>query len=268
MNVLAINCGSSSIKFGLFAPAGGQQARAVSRLAGGRVEKLGGEKTELHFETEGGKPLETTAAVRDHTAGVQRIAEWLGAMQLVVHAVGHRVVHGGPRFRTPTVLDDGVIAAIHELEALAPLHNGPSLAGINACRAALGGDVPMVAVFDTAFHAYAAGARLALRHPAGARRPSGIRRFGFHGSPTVPCSSAIAPSRAPPSRAGDDHRPAPRERLLGGGDRERPLGRHVDGTDAARRARDGHADPATSIRRSSSISRGSRASRPPTWSAG
>src|SRR6185369_7886739 len=109
MNVLAINCGSSSIKFGLFAPAGGEQARAVSRLAGGRVEKLGGEQTELHFETDGGKPLETTA-------GVQRIAEWLGQTHLAVHAVGHRVVHGGPRFRTPTVLDDGVIAAIHELE--------------------------------------------------------------------------------------------------------------------------------------------------------
>jgi acetate kinase len=79
------------------------------------------------------------------------------------------------------VLDDGVIAAIHELEALAPLHNGPSLAGISACRAALGGDVPMVAVFDTAFHAslperawrYAIPRELADRH--------GIRRFGFHG---------------------------------------------------------------------------------------
>jgi acetate kinase len=181
MNVLAINCGSSSIKFGLFAPAGEEGAGAVSRLAGGRVEKLGGEQTELHFETDGGKPLETTAAVHDHTAGVQRIAEWLGATQLAVHAVGHRVVHGGPRFRTPTVLDDGVIAAIHELEALAPLHNGPSLAGIEACRVALGRDVPMVAVFDTAFHAslperawrYAIPRELADRH--------GIRRFGFHG---------------------------------------------------------------------------------------
>jgi len=181
MNVLAINCGSSSIKFGLFAPAGGEQAGALSRLAGGRVEKLGGEQTELHFETDGDKPLETTAAVHDHTAGVQRIAEWLGATHLAVHAVGHRVVHGGPRFRTPTVLDDGVIAAIHKLEELAPLHNGPSLAGIKACRAALGGDVPMVAVFDTAFHAslperawrYAIPRELADRH--------GIRRFGFHG---------------------------------------------------------------------------------------
>jgi acetate kinase len=181
MNVLTINCGSSSIKFGLFAPAGEERARPVSRLAGGRVEKLGSEQTELHFETDGGKRLETTAAVHDHTAGVQRIAEWLGTTHLAVHAVGHRVVHGGPRFRTPTVLDDGVIAAIHELEALAPLHNGPSLAGIKACRAALGGDVPMVAVFDTAFHAslperawrYAIPRELADRH--------GIRRFGFHG---------------------------------------------------------------------------------------
>jgi acetate kinase len=181
MNVLAINCGSSSIKFGLFAPASGERAGVVRRLAGGRIEKLGGEKTELHFETDGGAPLETTAAVPDHAEGVRRIAAWLDATRLAVQAVGHRVVHGGPRFRTPTVLDDGVIAAIHDLETLAPLHNGPSLAGIKACRAALGGAIPMVAVFDTAFHAslperawrYAIPRELADRH--------GLRRFGFHG---------------------------------------------------------------------------------------
>src|SRR5258705_1844407 len=129
MNVLSINCGSSSIKFGLFAPAGEEGAGAVSRLAGGRVEKLGGEQTELHFETDGGKPLEATAAVHDHTAGVQRIAEWLGATHLAVHAVGHRVVHRGPRLRTPTVLDDRGIAANHELGDASPLHHRPRLGG-------------------------------------------------------------------------------------------------------------------------------------------
>jgi acetate kinase len=182
MNVLAINCGSSSIKFGLFAaPASGERAGAVRRLAGGHIEKLGMERAELHFAADGAAPVDATAAVQDHAAGVRRIAEWLGTTKLSAQAVGHRVVHGGPRFRTPTVLDDKVLAAIHELEALAPLHNAPSLAGIRACRDAFGPVLPMVAVFDTAFHAslperawrYAIPRELADRH--------GIRRFGFHG---------------------------------------------------------------------------------------
>ena len=182
MNVLAINCGSSSVKFGLFAaPAAEDRAAGVRRLAGGHIERLGTDQAQLSFEADRGAPLDTTASVRDQTEGVRRIAEWLGATSLAVQAVGHRVVHGGPRFRAPTLLDDAVVAAIHELEALAPLHNGPSLAGIRACRAAFGGELPMVAVFDTAFHAslperawrYAIPRELADRH--------GIRRFGFHG---------------------------------------------------------------------------------------
>ena len=182
MNVLAINCGSSSIKFGLFdAAAIGARPDGASRLAGGHIERLGTDKAELHFETGRGAPRDTTAAVHDQAEGVRQIAEWMSATRLAVQAVGHRVVHGGPRFRTPTVLDATVVAAIQELEALAPLHNGPSLAGIRACRGVFGGDVPMVAVFDTAFHAslperawrYAIPRELADRH--------GIRRYGFHG---------------------------------------------------------------------------------------
>ena len=181
MNVLAINCGSSSIKFALFAGGGAERAADVRRLARGRIERVGGDKAELRFEADGGAPLDTTASVPDHAAGVRRLAEWLSKTRTPVEAVGHRVVHGGPRFRAPTVLDDGVIAAIHELEVLAPLHNAPSLAGIQACRAAFDSRLPMVAVFDTAFHAslperawrYAIPRELADRH--------GIRRFGFHG---------------------------------------------------------------------------------------
>lgn len=182
MNVLAINCGSSSIKFGLFAAAAStEHAGGPGRLASGRIERLGTDQAQLHFETDRGAPLDTTAAVPDQAEGVRRIGEWLGAMRLAIDAVGHRVVHGGPRFRTPTVLDDKIIAAIHDLEALAPLHNAPSLAGIRACRETFGHELPMVAVFDTAFHAslpecawrYAIPRDLADRH--------GIRRFGFHG---------------------------------------------------------------------------------------
>ncbi len=182
MNVLAINCGSSSIKFALFAaPEDGERGEGLRLLAGGRIERLGTESAQLHFQTGRGAPVDTTAAVRDPAGGMQRIAEWLRGAGLTAEAVGHRVVHGGAKFREPTVLDDTVVAAIHELEALAPLHNGPSLAGIRACRAAFGDALPMVAVFDTAFHAslperawrYAIPRELTERH--------GIRRYGFHG---------------------------------------------------------------------------------------
>ncbi len=181
LNVLAINCGSSSIKCGVFEAAGRDGSGGVRRLASGRIEKLGADKAQLRFEADGGAPVDTTEAVRDHAEAVRRIAEWIGAQRLSVAAVGHRVVHGGPRFVAPTVLDDRVVAAIHELESLAPLHNAPSLAGIRACRAAFGQELRMVAVFDTAFHAslperawrYAIARELADRH--------GIRRFGFHG---------------------------------------------------------------------------------------
>ena len=158
MNVLALNCGSSSVKFRLVAVEAGAPPAAGRALA------------------------ERTEAVRegDHASAVQHALE-LARRAGPIEAVGHRVVHGGPRFTAPALIDDTVIDAIEALEVLAPLHNRPSLAGIRACRAALGAAIPMVAVFDTAFHAglpepaarYAIPWELAERH--------GIRRFGFHG---------------------------------------------------------------------------------------
>jgi acetate kinase len=181
VNVLAVNRGSSSIKWGVFTASveGGRSAVARQR-AHGRIERIGGE-AKLHFEAAGAELLDTTEAVPDHDDGVRRMTEWLAATQVPVEAVGHRVVHGGPRFRAPTVLDDAAVEAVQDLEVLAPLHNGPSLAGIRACRRALGPRVSMVAIFDTAFHAslperawrYAIPHELASRH--------GIRPFGFHG---------------------------------------------------------------------------------------
>ncbi len=158
MNVLALNCGSSTVKFRLVAVEPGAPPAAGRALA------------------------ERTDAVRDgdHASAV-RHALALARSAASIDAVGHRIVHGGPRFTAPALIDDAVIDAIEALETLAPLHNRPSLAGIRACRATLGAEVPMVAVFDTAFHAalperaarYAIPWELAERH--------GIRRFGFHG---------------------------------------------------------------------------------------
>lgn len=179
MKVLALNCGSSSVKFRLFAvdERGDGKARP---LGGGLVERIGG-AANLVFEQAGRPPLRETAPISDHEAAVLQILDWIRQEAADIDAIGHRVVHGGERFIQPTLIDGTVAGAIEALEELAPLHNGPSLAGIRACRAALGARVPLVAVFDTAFHAklpehaytYGIPHELAKRH--------GIRRFGFHG---------------------------------------------------------------------------------------
>jgi acetate kinase len=179
MNVLALNCGSSTVKFRLLAVDPGAPAPAARALAGGVVERIGGD-ARLRFERSGRADV-TPAEVADHDEAVGRVLGWLAEGDARVEAVGHRVVHGGVRFTAPTPIDDAVLDAIEALEPLAPLHNRPSLAGIRACRAALKPAVPMVAVFDTAFHAslpppaahYAIPWELARRH--------GIRRYGFHG---------------------------------------------------------------------------------------
>jgi acetate kinase len=187
MNVLALNCGSSSVKFRLLGVEPRAPAAAARVLAGGTIEKLG-PQARARFERDG-RVEEVHEPVGDHAGAVERALRWLGQGDEAIEAVGHRVVHGGARFTAPTPIDDAVIEGVQELERLAPLHNRPSLAGIRACRAALA--VPMVAVFDTAFHArlpepaahYAIPWELARRH--------GIRRFGFHG-----ISYAWATSRA------------------------------------------------------------------------
>jgi acetate kinase len=158
MNVLALNCGSSSVKFRLVAVEPGAPPAAGRALA------------------------ERTEAVRegDHASAVHHALE-LARRAGPIEAVGHRVVHGGPRFTAPALIDDTIIDAIEALEVLAPLHNRPSLAGIRACRDALGAAIPMVAVFDTAFHARLreAAARYAIPWELAERH--GIRRLGFHG---------------------------------------------------------------------------------------
>lgn len=155
--ILVVNAGSSSVKYGLF-------DRDVE-VAAGSVERIG----------------EPGSGVADHEAALRRVADDLDLDSLRLDAVGHRVVHGGIRFRAPAIVDDEVVATIRELAALAPLHNPANAAGIEVARA-LRPDVPHVAVFDTAFHATlpAAAATYALDAAVAARY--GIRRYGFHGT--------------------------------------------------------------------------------------
>jgi acetate kinase len=179
VNVLALNCGSSSVKFRLLAVEPGAPAASAAERAGGAIERLGPE-ARWSFARDGHRD-QGREAIADYSDAVGRVLRWLVEGEQDVDAVGHRVVHGGVRFTAPTLVDDAVVEAIEGLESLAPLHNRPSLAGIRACQDALKSAVPMVVVFDTAFHAriperaaqYAIPWELAHRH--------GIRRFGFHG---------------------------------------------------------------------------------------
>ncbi|GIH21106.1 acetate/propionate family kinase [Rugosimonospora africana] len=154
--VLVLNAGSSSLKYRLVAP------DRPDDLDHGLIERIG----------------EPGGDATDHAHAVATVVERLSGQTIT--ATGHRVVHGGDRFRAPVLVDDEVIGAIEELARLAPLHNPAAAAGIRAARAALPG-TPAVAVFDTAFHAtlpppaytYALDQELASRY--------GIRRYGFHG---------------------------------------------------------------------------------------
>ena len=191
MNVLVLNCGSSSVKFQLIATDLDQIASDTDvRLAHGIVERIGGAAI-ITFTTEGTTPQRSAAPVRDTRAAVDMILRWIVSDEsgianvnsfADVHAVGHRVVHGGERFSKSVLITDEVLRAIGDVIELAPLHNPANIAGVTAARASLGLGVPQVAVFDTAFHQtlpehaylYAVPYQLYRRHR--------IRRYGFHGT--------------------------------------------------------------------------------------
>ena len=181
MNILVINSGSATLKLDVLeiSPAAGQPRR----MARARVEQFGSAAS-VHFSIAEGRTLKETRAVPDHAAALHLFLDWLRrghGEPLEISAVGHRVVHGGSKFSAPTLLTPEALSELESLNALAPLHNPPALAGIRAARAVFGPDVPMVAVFDTTFHrtlpehasTYALPHELARRH--------GLRRYGFHG---------------------------------------------------------------------------------------
>jgi acetate kinase len=153
--VLVLNCGSSSVKYRLLDDA--------DTVAKGQVERIG----------------EPGGEASDHRAALRRIMESVDLGGLA--AVGHRVVHGGPRFTDPTVIDDDVVADIEALVPLAPLHNPPALSGIAVARELLPG-VPQVAVFDTAFHATIPPEGTTWAIDTGLAERWQIRRYGFHGT--------------------------------------------------------------------------------------
>ena len=176
--VLVVNAGSSSLKYQVLDATTGETS------ATGIVEQIGGAGRLRH--TSGGRTHEADVDSPDHRAARAAARSALrehgpDLVESPPFAVGHRVVHGGPRFTEPVVIDDGVIAAIRELVPLAPLHNPANLEGILSARQSFP-DVPQVAVFDTAFHQSLPPAAHTYAVPAQWRERHQVRRYGFHGT--------------------------------------------------------------------------------------
>ncbi|MDE7297241.1 MAG: acetate kinase [Lachnospiraceae bacterium] len=181
MKILVINCGSSSLKYQLI------DSETEKAIAVGLCERIGIDGRLVHTPA-GSEKLIFEKALPDHDAAVQAVLSALtdkehGVIDSLaeIGAVGHRVVHGGERFTKSAVIDDAVIQAIRECSDLAPLHNPANLIGIDACRKLMPG-VPMVAVFDTAFHQTMPKKAYTYALPYEYYEKYKIRRYGFHGT--------------------------------------------------------------------------------------
>jgi acetate kinase len=191
MNILVLNCGSSSLKFQIIeTDLDIIEKNADVQKAKGLVERIGGQSL-INFQATGRPPLKQAVALRDHRAALDYVVRWIisaesqvpGIRSLAdIHAVGHRVVHGAERFTKSVVIDDGVIRGIEDCIDLAPLHNPANLKGIYAARDLLGSGVPQVAVFDTGFHSTMPETAYLYAIPYQLYRRHKIRRYGFHGT--------------------------------------------------------------------------------------
>ena len=192
MKILVINAGSSSLKYQLI------DMETEKVLAKGLCERIGIGGHLKHSPLVGGKPVfDEDLPLPTHSEAIAAVIDKLTSEEYGVvssmaeiDAVGHRVVHGGEKFAKSVLIDDEVMAAIEECTPFAPLHNPANITGINACRAVMG-DVPMVAVFDTAFHQTMPGKAFMYALPYEYYN-DGIRRYGFHGTSPRYVSSRCA----------------------------------------------------------------------------
>ena len=182
MNVLVINCGSSSLKYQVL------NMTNEELLCKGLVERIGMEGSVITHEKIGMDKVKNVVPMENHQDAIKNV---LDAVQHPEHgvvksmdeigAVGHRVVHAGEKFAYSVYIDDAVIGALEECVELAPLHNTPNLQGIAACQALMP-DTPMVGVFDTAFHQTMPPESYLYAIPYEYYEKHGIRRYGFHGT--------------------------------------------------------------------------------------
>ena len=182
MNILVINCGSSSLKFQLI----DMTTEAVQ--AKGLCERIGIAGSRIVYTPAGGEKMTIESPMPTHTEAIKLVLDCLtnaeyGVIKSLkeINAVGHRVVHGGEKFASSTIITDEVIKVIEECNELAPLHNPANLIGINVCRELMPG-VPMVGVFDTAFHQTMPKKAYLYGLPIKAYTDYKIRRYGFHGT--------------------------------------------------------------------------------------
>ena len=184
MNILVVNCGSSTVKYQLFRM---EEENGDDVIAKGVVERIGITGSNLEYKA-GDREI-----IREREIPNQRVAlEWvveiltddeIGVLEDIsqIDAIGHRVVHGGERFTDSVLLSQEVLDVVRECSELAPLHNPPNILGIEACQDLIPG-VPQVAVFDTAFHGTLPEYAYIYPIPYGFYRKYRIRRYGFHGT--------------------------------------------------------------------------------------
>lgn len=192
MNILVINCGSSSLKYQLI------DMDEEKVLAKGLSERIGIEGSKIKHTTAGKEEVVIEKPMSDHKEVLEIVLKTLvdpvhGAIKSMdeINAVGHRVVHGGEKFANSIKIDDEVMDALNECIDLAPLHNPPNIMGIEACKELMP-DTPMVAVFDTAFHQTMPKSNFIYPLPYELYEKYGIRKYGFHGTSHKYVSSKAA----------------------------------------------------------------------------
>ena len=182
MKILVVNCGSSSIKYQLI------NMEDESVVAKGLVERIGMDGSVLTHQPTGQDKVIINSDIPNHTVGIKLVLNAFidpkyGVLKNMdeIKAVGHRVVHGGEKFSASVIITPDVMAGIEECIDMAPLHNPPNIAGINACKEVMP-NVPQVAVFDTAFHQTMPKYSFLYGLPYEAYIKYGLRRYGFHGT--------------------------------------------------------------------------------------
>jgi acetate kinase len=191
MNVLVLNCGSSSLKFQVIdTDLERIEKNTDRRLASGVLERIGSEAL-ITLRAEGQPAVRRATPLRDHRAALDHMLGWLVSTEPGtpglgslgdIHAIGHRIVHGGERLTHSIGITDEVVEQIEDCIDLAPLHNPANLKGIYAARQLFGPGVPQVAVFDTSFHSTMPETSFLYALPYSYYARHRVRRYGFHGT--------------------------------------------------------------------------------------
>jgi acetate kinase len=183
MNVLVLNAGSSSLKFQIIATdLERMQSRTDERLCRGEVESFGDEAS-VSLQIGDAAKQKSTAPLHDIREALDHVLKLLTSEKSPdIHAVGHRVVHGGEKFKDSALIDDAVLRGIEDCVELAPLHNPINLQGIRAARELFGANTPQVAVFDTSFHQTLPEEAYLYAIPSHYYEKYKVRRYGFHGT--------------------------------------------------------------------------------------